>query len=227
VILLLDTSSSQLLIGLASDEGMLLREFHAEPSAEGGERGIHDARLAIETANLFHAESASVKDIARIGLIIGPGSFTGLRIGLSFAKGLAFATGAGIVPMTAHEVLQAGNPSHNGYIITLGYRQDLFYVAESDSPREIRLASGSELSNLPEKPILAHDFFALHPSSFFPPPLSFALISLAAMARIAATSLKMVIGSGLDGLEPLYLTEFNVAEGSQQGANIKSSNRAK
>jgi tRNA threonylcarbamoyl adenosine modification protein YeaZ len=210
VILLLDTSSSQLLIGLASDDGILLREFHVEPSAEGGERAIHDARLAMETENILREEGVSAKDMTRIGIIIGPGSFTGLRIGLSFAKGLAFATGAGIVPMTAHEVLQAANPSHNGYIITPGYRQDLFYVAESDAPREIRLVDGPELSNLPEKPILAHNFFAVHPSFFILYPSFFALISLAVMARITATSLEMVTGAALDALEPLYLTEFNV-----------------
>ncbi len=217
MILLIDTSSAQLAIGVALPDGTLLREFHADVTE--GERGIHDARLAMETANLLQSESITANAITRIGIIIGPGSFTGLRIGLSFAKGLAFATGAAIVPMTAHEVLQAANPSHNGYIITPGYRQDLFYVAESDAPRDIRLASGPELSNLPEKPILAHNFFAVHPSSFIPHPSSFilypsffALISLAVMARITATSLEMVTGAALDALEPLYLTEFNVAQ---------------
>ena len=119
----------------------MLREFHAEPSADAGERAIHDARLAMETAKLLQSESIATNEISRIGIIIGPGSFTGLRIGLSFAKGLAFATGASIVPMTLHEVLQSANPNHHGYIITPGYRPDLFYVATSDMPREIRLVT--------------------------------------------------------------------------------------
>ena len=212
MILVIDTSSSQLSIGLAAVDGTLLREFHIEPGANVGQRAIHDARLAMETAKLLRSESVLPNQITRIGLIIGPGSFTGLRIGLSFAKGLAFAVGAAIVPMTVHEVLQSANPDHKGYIITPGYRPDLFYVAESDSLQEIRLASGQELSDLPPKPILAHDFFVSHPSSFIPHPSSFALLSLASMARIASESPELVVGEALDALEPRYLTEFNVGK---------------
>jgi tRNA threonylcarbamoyl adenosine modification protein YeaZ len=211
VILLIDSSSSQLSIGLASEDGALLREFHAEPSAEGGERAIHDARLAFETANLLRSCDVTAKEITRIGIIIGPGSFTGLRIGISFAKGFAFAVGAGIAPMNVHEVLRSSNPSHNGYIIAPGYRPELFYVAESDTLPDIRLLTGAELSNLPPKAMLAHDFFILHPSSFIPYPSSFAALSLASMAQLTANSSDLVSGTALDSLEPLYLTEFNIA----------------
>ncbi|MFI5202645.1 MAG: tRNA (adenosine(37)-N6)-threonylcarbamoyltransferase complex dimerization subunit type 1 TsaB, partial [Candidatus Kapaibacterium sp.] len=138
MILLLDTSSSHLSIGLAGRDGALLREFHAD--AAEGERGIHDARLALETAKLMKELGISSREIERIGLIIGPGSFTGLRIGLSFAKGFCFATRAGIVPLTQQEVMfaEAAEPDEC-FIVTPGYREDLFYVAESSEPSAIRL----------------------------------------------------------------------------------------
>ena len=48
--------------------------------------------------------SASWDDVDALAVSIGPGSFTGLRIGLSMAKGIAFASG---VPLAAVSTLEA------------------------------------------------------------------------------------------------------------------------
>ncbi len=210
MILVIDTSSSQLSIGLASQDGALLREFHAEPSAEAGERAIHDARLAFETSKLLRDGNVSPNEITRIGIIIGPGSFTGLRIGLSFAKGLAFAVSAVIVPLTAHEVLGAEAGNFDGLIVSTAYREELCYVSEANAPKEIRLETSAEFLNGLPRPILAHDSFLSRASSFIPLSSSFASLSLASMARLAESSLNVISGVALNSLEPLYLTEFKV-----------------
>ena len=97
MILAIDTSGHDLHIGLFSDAAGLVEEFHYVVSEE--ERAVHDALLAKRTSELLEKNSASVKDISKIALVIGPGSFTGLRIGLAFAKGLAFGLGAAIIPI--------------------------------------------------------------------------------------------------------------------------------
>jgi tRNA threonylcarbamoyl adenosine modification protein YeaZ len=211
VIHIFDTSTNRLSIGIASDDGKVEREFQADASES--ERGIHDARLASETEILLRNAGVSTRDrdIVRIGLIIGPGSFTGLRIGLAFAKGLAFATGAAIVPLTQHEVLQFANPEHDGYIVTPGYRPDLFYLAETSSPRKIRLLTGEELMKLTVKPIVALDKLNESAAIFSFPKLGktkFVPLSLAAMARMTAECPSPLSGTAIDGIEPLYLTEF-------------------
>jgi tRNA threonylcarbamoyladenosine biosynthesis protein TsaB len=184
MILAIDTSGSSLAIGLADDRGNLRGEFHADAAPD--ERGIHDARLALEVQNLLLATNTKQRDISRIGIIIGPGSFTGLRIGLSFAKGFAYATGAAIVPLTQHEVIAASGISE--LIVTSGYREDLFYAAESTSPRDIRLVTKDDLPSS----------FILHPSS------------LRELAKLTAQSSETISGPALDALEPLYITEFTV-----------------
>jgi tRNA threonylcarbamoyl adenosine modification protein YeaZ len=207
VILIFDTSTNRLSIGIASDKGEILREFHAEASES--ERGIHDARLAIETENLLRNSDVSAQEITRIGLIIGPGSFTGLRIGLAFAKGLAFASNSAIAPLTQHEVLQAANPEFEGYIVTPGYRPDMFYLAESDNLRKIKLFTGEEMANLPAKPILALDKLNELPTTFTAEfGAKFVPLSLAAMAWMTAECISPLIGDLIDMIEPLYLTEF-------------------
>jgi tRNA threonylcarbamoyladenosine biosynthesis protein TsaB len=53
--------------------------------------GTHSERLMPSIHTLFQEASLSVGDVQGIALALGPGSFTGLRIGVSTVKGLAYA----------------------------------------------------------------------------------------------------------------------------------------
>jgi tRNA threonylcarbamoyladenosine biosynthesis protein TsaB len=58
----------------------------------------YSARLIPEIAELLAGQSASMADVEAIVVVSGPGSFTGIRVGLSTAKGLAEA---GDIPLIA------------------------------------------------------------------------------------------------------------------------------
>ncbi len=58
----------------------------AEPMTQG-----HDARLAPVVQMLMADARRTMAEIDRIAVIVGPGSFTGVRVGVSFARGLALA----------------------------------------------------------------------------------------------------------------------------------------
>jgi len=64
-------------------------------SVEAMARG-HQERLGVMVADLFETAGAAPRDLGHIGVTLGPGSFTGLRVGLSFAKGLG--VGLGLAP---------------------------------------------------------------------------------------------------------------------------------
>ena len=64
-------------------------------ASEPMERG-HQERLALMVAEVVAAAGVSFAEIARIAVTVGPGSFTGLRVGVAFAKGLRLATGAAL-----------------------------------------------------------------------------------------------------------------------------------
>ncbi len=201
MLLLLDTSSTQLAIGIAEDSGTLLKEFHA--TAGENERGIHDARLARETQNILREAGQALRWISRIGLIIGPGSFTGLRIGLSFAKGFALATRTMIVPLTVHEVMMEGIQAPEGSAIVVpGYREDVYYVSPSTKPNDIRVVNGEALRQIADGPILFHG--SLRDGNFLFPKQAFTSPSLSAMARLTADCPSPL--HDFDSLEPLYLT---------------------
>lgn len=57
----------------------------------------HSERLMIAVHNTLLQSDLSLDDIDVYGVAIGPGSFTGLRIGLSTVKGLSYATGKPLV----------------------------------------------------------------------------------------------------------------------------------
>lgn len=65
---------------------------------------LHAQRLLPSVEWLLERAGRSVREITAVAVAIGPGSFTGLRIGLSAAKGLAWANG---VPLVAVSTLEA------------------------------------------------------------------------------------------------------------------------
>ena len=62
-------------------------------------RERHAASLLVCLDRLLAEQKRKLDDVDRIALAIGPGSFTGLRIGLATALGLAFGTARRLVPV--------------------------------------------------------------------------------------------------------------------------------
>lgn len=84
-ILIVDTADEELRVGLGDDD---LRWWKVVPP-DG--RPQHGRLLAPVVAEGMKALGITPSRLERIGAVRGPGSFTGLRIGLSFIQGLAFA----------------------------------------------------------------------------------------------------------------------------------------
>lgn len=62
-------------------------------------RAAHSEKLVPYIDFLLRESEIELREIGLIGVSIGPGSFTGLRVGLSTAKGLAFSLDKRIVPV--------------------------------------------------------------------------------------------------------------------------------
>lgn len=203
MILLIDTSGAALRVGLGDEARGLLDVIEVMSTAE--DRGIHDARLAEECRILLAERKITSKDLTLIGVILGPGSFTGLRIGLSFAKGLAFSTGAKVVPVTLHEVLasQLAGKEVDG-ILTIGYQRGLVYMSEQSNPRHIEMlridelpkaakyAGQSELAPLIQETLGEGKFIPLN-------------LDLGVMLKCVTHGVR---ASNIDDLEPFYVTDF-------------------
>lgn len=65
----------------------------------------HSVVLMDEIQKALSAAGASVSDCDFFAAVVGPGSFTGIRIGIATVKGLCFATGKPALPVTSFDTL--------------------------------------------------------------------------------------------------------------------------
>src|SRR5215831_4109369 len=86
------------------DDGAI-RGFASEPMARG-----HQERLAPMAREVMADAGVAFADLDRIGVTVGPGSFTGLRVGVAFAKGLSLALDRPAVGVGVLEALAADLP---------------------------------------------------------------------------------------------------------------------
>jgi tRNA threonylcarbamoyl adenosine modification protein YeaZ len=194
MILAIDTSLSALRIGLFSDDGKELTSYYYTP--ELNERGIHDKLLAEQTKGLLTSVGAKANEITKITLINGPGSFTGLRIGLAFAKGLAFANGCPIIPLTAHEIMSSEYKGEECYLLYPGYEKGSYYASRSSSPNDISIIRKDELvgNKVAGEATIANDLEGCT-------SLPLSLIDIVSLALAKE-------GSDISTLEPFYFAEF-------------------
>jgi tRNA threonylcarbamoyladenosine biosynthesis protein TsaB len=79
-------------VGEAEVEVIAERTEHAPAKPTAGATGGHGARLPNALTDLLVACGKKVPDVEAYAIGLGPGSFTGLRIGLATWKGLAYAS---------------------------------------------------------------------------------------------------------------------------------------
>jgi tRNA threonylcarbamoyladenosine biosynthesis protein TsaB len=73
-------------------------------------RSTHSERLLVQIEQVLAMTGVSVEQLDLLAVVHGPGSFTGLRVGLATAKGLATAAGIPVVGFSTLEVLAMNLP---------------------------------------------------------------------------------------------------------------------
>jgi tRNA threonylcarbamoyladenosine biosynthesis protein TsaB len=103
MLLAIDTSTAQVGVALIDGEQLAVETIW-------NSRVHHTVELAPAVAELMQRAGASMADLKAIGVAVGPGSFTALRVGLATAKGLALARRLAILGVPTLDVLAAGQP---------------------------------------------------------------------------------------------------------------------
>lgn len=124
VVLALETATRQGSLALWIDG--------AVAAGEGDPNRTHGERLPIELLDWLERHDRRPADVDLYAIISGPGSFTGLRVGVAAIQGLALATGRGVVPVPTLEAMAGtwfdAHPDDPRQIIACldGQRGDVF-----------------------------------------------------------------------------------------------------
>lgn len=110
LILGIDTSTNVGSVAIYSDVKGTLGEISININK------THSENIMVMIDTLFQLTGTTINDIDKIAVSIGPGSFTGIRIGVAVAKGLASATNCKIVGINELDII-AGNSSNNDCFI--------------------------------------------------------------------------------------------------------------
>jgi tRNA threonylcarbamoyladenosine biosynthesis protein TsaB len=143
LILHLETSTKICSVAL-SQNGTLLCNLD-----KVGDGYIHGEQLTLMISELLTTAHFELQDLSAISYSSGPGSYTGLRIGLSTAKGLCFALQIPLIAIPTHQILfqiakETGLTADSEVFALLDARRTEVYLqtfdAQGDSIQQLQCA---------------------------------------------------------------------------------------
>jgi len=156
LILAVDTSGRQGGITLARGSALDI-EFVESAFIEGG---TFSAELIPQISQVLARHNLIPQQLQGLVAVTGPGSFTGLRVGLTAIKGLAEVLKLPIAAVTSLEVLMAASGNHNAMAILDAGRGELFAAIQTEGSREellLSLAEAAELATSKKLRVIAAD----------------------------------------------------------------------
>lgn len=111
-VLSIDTTSVFGSVALSDGRNLIAEE-------QQGVRSTHSERLIESIDHLLNLAGWKKSELQAIAVALGPGSFTGLRIGLGTAKGMALALSLPIVGVSSLESLALNAAGFGGTVVTL------------------------------------------------------------------------------------------------------------
>ena len=215
-ILNIETATRNCSVSVAKDgENVIVKEIATEAYSHAEKLHVF-IREALEEANL------SFQDLSAIAVSKGPGSYTGLRIGVSAAKGLCFALEIPLISIDTLEVLALQLNASDGIVVPMiDARRMEVYSAVFDTQTEhlgqvkAEIITADSYSGVDEKihivgdcqpkikEVLSAGKFVYHDDIVYP--------SAREMAAVGFAKFQKSVFEDLAYFEPFYLKDFMIA----------------
>ena len=93
--------------------------------------------LPVECEKFIVECGAMWRDISAIGVVVGPGSFTGIRLGIAYAKGIAMGLNIPVVGISVFDLYLAATP--DAFVAIDSGRGDFFVAANGLEPQTMEI----------------------------------------------------------------------------------------
>ena len=202
----LGLSSSTALVGVA-----IARDDHvlAEQSILTDRRHAEEITPMLQSVLVEAAVDLAAVD--RIVVDIGPGRYTGMRVGIASAKTLAFALGIPVAATTSLELIGAAAPAHDGprFAVVDARRNQVFAIELGSSAAPLVVSPAELIEQLPPNSLLVGDGADRYQEEFE----AVAVVHPGVVPSVAAAALldRSVTGGPAVEIAPLYLREPDAA----------------
>ena len=168
----------------------------------------HSEKLPVFYSEVILNSRFDDNELDAIAVSIGPGSFTGLRIGLGFAKGLAFSKSIPIIPVPTLDIIaRSSKEQYEDYLVYLFSHGDIVYY------QRYKNGIGEDLPKVSKWDEINHGFQGVHYGceklikgkkylSTFP------MVEI--VGKIAIENYKSLVVEKPYALIPNYIAPFNV-----------------
>lgn len=217
-ILLFETATPVCSVALAREGKIVVEKHSAEPNA-------HSSKLSPFVQEILAESGIEPKDLDAVCVSSGPGSYTGLRIGVSSAKGLCYALD---IPLLSVPTLQgmaaqyfAQHPDYHGMVCPMidARRMECYTAIFSSPTEEVKAVSADiiepgiydeyldkgEVVFIGDGAAKTREILGVHPNARYADDF---LISASGMLAVAMQKLEDGQKEDVAYFEPYYLKDF-------------------
>lgn len=143
ILLSVDTSGTQGSLALAQVDGKTVTK---SSQVSWTKKAMHSEVATVELQKLLDAEKTELRNLTHLAVNAGPGSFTGLRVGISLVKTLAYSLALPVCSLNTLEIL-AFKKTKSGEKVFVATKavQNFFYAASF-----LRTETGVQAVTVPE-----------------------------------------------------------------------------
>ena len=196
-LLAIETSLGPFSVALFDDEVLLEECYHDVPHCQA-------EQLMTYIADLLKRNDCGYNDLDYIAVAIGPGSFTGIRIGMSAAQGIAIVTNSKLIGVGTLEASAYGKGT---FKVALSAGRNQYYCQSFDDKfGEINEHSAPHLISVDELEHLGEGSIIINNTHNAYPTLS--------AAKIGAKALYKLKHNKLEEFAPVYVRDAGITSKS-------------